>query len=228
MTRQLFERELQHLQDQILQLGSEVEENLVRAVEALKGRNRLVSRQLILADEWINERRVRIGMDGLALIATQQPAAGDMRLIAAVLEIAGELERIHDYAKGIAKINLMIGEDEVPHSLVHLMPQMAENTCQMLRRALDAFSQRDAELARRIPEADDVVDALYYQSYRKIINYVMENPLAIEHANRLEWAAHNLERSADRVTNICEWVVYMVTGKYTELDKEVAAAQPVN
>ena len=228
MPRQLLERELQQLQDEILQLGSEVEENLLIAVEVLRQRDMLRSYQLIQADKWVNEKRVNIGMDALAVIATQQPAAGDMRLIAAVLEIAGELERIHDYVKGIANINLMIGEDEVPHSLVYLMPQMAESTRRMLHRALDAFSQRDAELARRIPEGDDEVDTLYNQTYHKIINYVMENPTAIEHANRLEWAAHNLERSADRVTNICEWVVYMVTGKYTELDTKVVVAPAVN
>ena len=228
MLRQVFERELRKLQDEILLLGSEVEENLVKAVEVLQQRDRAGSYRLIQSDEWVNEKRVKIGMEGLTLIATQQPMAGDMRLIASTMEIAGELERIHDYAKGIARINLMIGEEEVPHSLVHLMPQMAENTRRMLHRALDAFSQRDAELARRIPDADDDVDALYNQTYRKIINYVIEKPAAIEHANRLEWAAHNLERSADRVTNICEWVVYMVTGKYTELDIKVTAAQPVN
>lgn len=228
MRRQLLDRELQRLQDEILQLGSMVEENLIEAVEVLRRRDMLRSYRLIEADKWVNEKRVNIGMEALTVIATQQPMAGDMRLIAAILEIAGELERIHDYAKGIAKINLMIGEDEVPHSLLYVMPQMAENTRRMLHRALDAFSQRDAELARRIPEADDDVDALYNLTYRQLINYVMAKPTAIEHANRLEWVAHNLERSADRVTNICEWVVYMVTGNYTELDTKVAVTQAAN
>jgi phosphate transport system protein len=93
----------------------------------------------------------------------------------------------------------------------------------MLHRALNAFTQRDAALARDIPVTDDKIDALYNRIYREIITYVTQNPAEVEHANRLEWAVHNLERSADRVTNICEWIIYMVTGQYAELDSEIEA-----
>jgi phosphate transport system protein len=222
-----FTRELQRLQDEILSLGSEVEENLYKVVEALRQGDVVQARHLIDADTWVNEKRIHIGMECLALIATQQPTAGDMRLLAAIIEIAGELERIHDYIKGIAKITIMISEVRMLNSLIGLLPQMAEKARHMLRRALDAFAWRDADLARSIPAIDDEVDVLYKQIYQEIIKYIMNDPTALEHANYLEWAVHNLERSADRVTNICEWIVYMLTGEYVEMDFEVEAPPPL-
>jgi phosphate transport system protein len=152
----------------------------------------------------------------MALIATQQPMASDMRLLAAILEIVTDLERMGDYAKGIARINLMIGEQPLIKPLVDL-PAMAQKAREMLRAALAAFVQRDVEAARAIPEGDDEVDALYNQVYRELISYILEDPHVIEQANQLMWAAHNLERTADRVINLCERVVYTVTGELTEL-----------
>lgn len=218
MLRESFARDLRKLQDEILRTGSEVEENLLKVVPAFINRDLRMSQQLIKADEWVNERRVEIGMNSLRLIATQQPIAGDMRLIAATLEIVGELERIHDYVKGIGKISLMIGEEPISADLVQHMPTMAEKTVDMLNRALDAYTRDDADLAQKIPQEDDEVDILYYKTHEAVINHVINNPQKMEKAHRVEWAAHNLERSADRVTNICEWVVYMGTGKYVELD----------
>jgi phosphate transport system protein len=226
MLRATFEKELQSLEDQIISLGSEVEENIVKATEALILRDFRLSERLIAADVNINEKRIQIGLDCLSLIARQQPMAGDMRLIAAVIEIVGELERIHDYIKGIGKISLLLGDRQVLPSIVELLPQMALHARDMLHRTLDAFTNRDADLARAIPANDDKVDELYNRIYREIINYVTENPTEVEHANRLEWAVHNLERSADRVTNICEWIVYMVSGEYIELDSEVESPPP--
>ncbi|MEZ4513302.1 MAG: phosphate signaling complex protein PhoU [Chloroflexota bacterium] len=220
MTRNVLERELRGLQDEILRLGSEVEENLGVAVEALRRRDMARARHLIKADEWINQRRIQIGMRGLSLIATQQPFASDMRQIAAMIEIAGELERIHDYVKGIAKINVQIDEVYYLEPLIALYPQMAVKAQAMLRGALDAFVNRDAVLARQIPAMDDEVDALYKAAYRVIVRYVGQTPTAVEMANQIEWVGHNLERSADRVINICEWVIYMVTGVFAELDSE--------
>jgi phosphate transport system protein len=223
MLRTSFDKDLQTLQDQIVSLGSIVEENIVKSVDALVQRNLPLSRQFIMADTVVNERRIQIGQDCLRLIARQQPMAGDMRLIAAVIEIVGELERIHDYVKGIGKISLLLGERQVLPTISELLPQMALYARDMLHRALDAFSNRDATLAREIPANDDKVDALYNRIYQEIINYVTQNPTEVEHANRLEWASHNLERSADRVSNICEWIVYMVDGVYIELDSEIEA-----
>jgi phosphate transport system protein len=216
MTRQTFDLELDRLQDEVLALGRMVEEALVQSVDTLKRRDFAASRRLIAGDRAINERRYAIEQDTMTLIATQQPMASDMRLLAAILEIVTELERMGDYAKGIARINLMIGEQPLIKPLVDL-PAMALKAREMLRAALAAFVQRDVEAARAIPQGDDEVDALYNQVYRELISYILEDPHVIEQANQLMWAAHNLERTADRVINLCERVVYAVTGELTEL-----------
>jgi phosphate transport system protein len=217
MARQTFDQELERLQGEVLALGSMVEEALVQSVQTLKQRDFVGSRRLIAGDRVINERRYAIEADAMALIATQQPMAGDMRLLAAILEIVTELERMGDYAKGIARINLMIGEQPLVKPLVDL-PAMARKVRKMLHAALQAFIERDVQAARSIPEGDDEVDALYNQIYRELITYIMEDPHVIEQANHLTWAAHNLERTADRVINICERVVYAVTGELAELN----------
>jgi phosphate transport system protein len=217
MIRTAFERELQQLQDDVLRLGSEVEENVVKVVDALRRQDRNEARRLIQVDEWINQERITIGMNGLTLIATQQPLARDMRLIAAIIEIVGELERMHDYVKGIAKISLMLTAVHPPDEIMALISQMASRCRTMLRRSLQAFTEYNAILAREIPQADDEVDALYKEAFQAVIAFVANHPQHVEEASYLEWAAHNLERLADRVTNICEWVVYLVTGTYQEI-----------
>jgi phosphate transport system protein len=219
MTRQAFDQELDRLQDEVLALGSMVEEALVQSVETLKQRDFAGSRLLIASDRAINERRYAIEEDAITLIATQQPMAGDMRLLAAILEIVTELERMGDYAKGIARINLMIGEQPLIKPLIDL-PLMAQKAREMLHAALVAFVQRDVEAARAIPQGDDEVDALYNQVYRELISHILEDRHVIEQANQLMWAGHNLERTADRVTNLCERVIYAVTGELTELDTD--------
>jgi phosphate transport system protein len=216
MTRRTFDQELDRLQDEVLALGSLVEEALVRSVETLKQRDFVGSRRLIAGDRAINERRYAIEEDTITLIATQQPMAGDMRLLAAILEIVTELERMGDYAKGIARINLMIGEQPLIKPLIDL-PAMAHKAREMLHAALVAFIERDVQAARSIPKGDDEVDALYNQVYRELICLILEDPHVIEQANHLMWVAHNLERTADRVTNLCERVVYAVTGELVEL-----------
>jgi phosphate transport system protein len=217
--RETFDRELQCLQDEILVLGSMVENAITESVETLKRRDFEGSRRLIAQDRLINEKRFAIEADALVLIATQQPMASDLRILAAILVIATELERIGDYAKGIARINLMIGEGPLIKPLIDI-PRMAEKARAMLHRALDAFIQRDVDLARAIPTEDDEVDALYNQVYRELMTFIMADPRNIDQANHLLWVAHNLERAADRVTNICERVIFTVTGKLAEMDVE--------
>ena len=221
MTRQSFDRELQRLQDEVLALGSMVEEALVNSVQQLKQRDFVGSKRLIAADQDVNERRFAMEEDVLTLIATQQPMARDMRLLAAVLEIITELERIGDYAKGIARINLMIGERPLVKPLIDL-PIMAAKAREMLRLALKAFMDRDVELARAIPAMDDEIDALYEEINRELMAFIVRDTSLIEQANLLLWAAHNLERTADRVINLCERVVFTVTGEMTELDSDYA------
>jgi len=221
MLRHKFDEELQRLQDEVLVLGSQVEKALVRSVELLKRRDLAGSRQLIAGDRQINEQRYALEAETIALIATQQPMAGDMRLLAAILEIITELERIGDYAKGIARIDLAIGDKPLIKPLIDL-PVMADKACHMLRQALDAFIHRDVALARAIPRQDDEIDALYNRVFRELLSHIMFNAGTLEQATYLLWAAHNLERAADRVINICERVVYMVTGEMHELDVDDA------
>lgn len=226
--RESFDRELQRLVDAVLIVGGEVELNLVKATDALVSRDMVTSELMIVADTWVNERRIAVMLDGLRLIATQQPMARDMRLIGAILEIVSELERIHDYVKGIGKISLGLGPGPVLPSLARSLPEMALLTRDMLHQGLDAFARRDAQLAREVPAMDDQVDALFNQLYGEIVQYVMREPQAIERANQLEWALHNLERSADRVINICEWVIYMVVGVYTDMGMGEYEAPPAS
>jgi phosphate transport system protein len=223
MIRETFERDLQRLQDEVLVLGSMVEKAIIESVEVLKRRDMEGARRLIAEDRILNEKRFAIEDETLVLIATQQPMAGDLRTLAAVLAIISELERIGDYAKGISKINLMIGEEPLIKPLVDL-PWMAEKARDMLHRALEAFVQQDVDLARAIPADDDEVDALYNQVYRELLTFIMADPSTIDQATYLLWAAHNLERAADRVINICERVVFTVTGQLMEMDVDEGEA----
>lgn len=214
--RETFDRRLKQLQDEILILSSMVQQAVLDSVEALKRRDREASLQVCAFDEKINQARFSIEDACISLIATQQPAAHDLRLLVAILEVSTELERIGDYAKGIGRINLLIGEEKLIKPLIDV-PRMAEIAVSMLHRALKAFVDGDAELARSIPADDDQVDGLYNQVYRELVTYILADPAAIDQANYLLWAAHNLERMADRVTNICERTVYVVTGEMMEM-----------
>ncbi len=218
MPREMLDSEIQRLQKEVMSLGEMVEKSILEAVDSLKRRDFEASRRIIAQDQAINEKRFAIEADTLVVIATQQPMASDLRILAAILEVVTELERIADYAKGIAKVNLLIGEKPLIKPLIDI-PRMAQKATDMLHRALEAFVQKDVEKAMAIPKEDDEVDALYDQVYRELMTYVIANPAAnLEQANYLLWVAHNLERAADRVTNICERVVFTVTGEMKELD----------
>ncbi len=219
MPRQSFERELKSLQDDVLALGSMVERALTDAVEGLQRRDLDLARQIIAGDRIINEKRFAIEADTLALIATQQPMAGDVRTLAAVLEIVTELERIGDYAKGISRISLRIAGAPLLKPLVDI-PLMCAAACASLRRSLDAFTQRDVVAARAIPREDDFVDGLYNRVYRELMATILSDPRVMDQANHLLWIAHNLERVSDRVTNVCERVIFMVTGEMLEMDSD--------
>ena len=216
MPRESFDYHLRGLQDELLVLGSMVEKAIARSMKALKERDLELARHVVVDDTEINQKRLDIEERCIELIVTQQPVASDLRVIIAVLNIIIELERIGDYATGIANIALMIGDEPPLKPLVDL-PRMTEKTKDMLRRSLDAFINRDAETARQICIEDDEVDNLYDQVYRELITFMLEDPRTITRATQLIWVAHNLERSADRVTNICERVVFTITGKMEEI-----------
>ena len=219
MVRETFERDLQELEDELLTLGSMVGQAIMDSVRSLKERDRDEARRVIKQDRELNEKRYALEAKALTLIATQQPMAVDLRTIAAVLSLASELERIGDYAKGIAKINLMMGDEPLLKPLIDV-PRMALKTRDMLNEALQAFAERDVELARSIPPQDDEVDGLYNQVYRELLTYIISDPRTIDQATYLLWVSHNLERAADRVINICERVIFTVTGKLVEIKGE--------
>jgi len=214
--RTAFHKGLREIQDDVLAMGSMVEKAIDRSVEALKNRDLKLARQVITDDQKINQKRFDIEEKCVELIATQQPMARDLRIIIAVVNIIVDLERIADHAEGIAKIAVLIG-DEPPLKPLIDIPRMAQKTNEMLHQSLDAFVNRDAEAARQVCSQDDEVDNLYNQVFRELLTFMAEDPKTISRATRLIWVAHNLERSADRVTNICERVVYVVTGKTEEI-----------
>jgi phosphate transport system protein len=217
MPRKTFETELQQLKDSVLLLGSMVEHSIIESVDALKKRDLAAAQRILQADKDINKKRFEIEAQLLILIATQQPMAHDLRLLASCLEIISELERMGDYSKGIANINIRMGDAPLLKPLIDV-PRMAQKGADMLHRALTAFVNEDVDAARAIPVEDDEVDALFNQVYRELMTIVIGDPTSIERANWLLWTAHNLERFADRVTNICERTLFVVTGHIAEIN----------
>ena len=217
MARRSFHQQLVRLQNEILDLGDTVQQSLMQSLRAMTDRDRPLSNELIAADRAINERCLAIESDALTLIATQQPLAGDLRTIFTAVEIANELERIADYAKGIAKVNLMMGEEPLLEPGLHL-PVMASQVRDMLQASLQAFVDQDAAEARAIPQQDHRVDELHNRVYRELLALITSDPSTTNRATFLLWVVHNLERAGDRVINICERVVYNVTGEIVELD----------
>ena len=212
MTRESYDLHLRELQDELLVLGSMVEKAVARSITSLKDRDLDLARQVIADDTQVDNKCLEIEEKCVQLIVTQAPVASDLRLIVSIIHLLTELERIGDHAEGVARIAVMIG-DEPPLKPLIDIPRMADKARDMLTRSLDAFVRRDADEALRVNAEDDDVDALYDQVYRELLTFMLEDPKTITRATRLIWVAHNLERCADRATNICERTVYMVTGK---------------
>lgn len=216
--RETLDRAIEKLLAEILIQGDMVKSALGGAVKALKDQNIAEAKFIYDGDRRINKKHFEIEDEVITLIATQQPMARDLRLLAAILEVTTELERMGDYAKGIARITVRIGEDELLQP-VESIPAMADVCIDMLNRALKAFVERDAVAARAIPEEDDQVDIYYNQVYRALMDHMITDPSTVDQANHLLWVAHNLERVADRVTNVCERIVFVVTGEMLEMDR---------
>jgi len=214
--RSMYHKKLREIQDEVLVMGGLVSEAILRSIEALKNRDMDLAEQIVTGDQKINDLRFEIEEKCIQLIVTQQPIANELRIIIAVLNIITEVERIGDYAEGIAKITIMIGDEPPVKPLIDI-PLMAEQAVDMLRRSLDAFINKDADAARKICIEDDIVDHLYDQIYLELLALMMKNPQIVSRATRLIWVAHDLERSADRVTNICERVIFVITGKMEEI-----------
>jgi len=217
MPREAYHAALKELESDVMQMAEMVIRAVKDSVQALRTRDLARSKQLVSEDVLINRKRFEIEGKALLLLATQQPMAGDLRVLAAILNIITDLERIADHAEGIAKISLAIGSSGLVKPLEDI-PRMAQIGISMLERAMKAFLERDVETARRLGNEDDEVDALNDRVYQELIAIMIRDPQVIEGATYLVWTAHNLERIADRVTNIAERVVFMVTGKMEEMN----------
>ena len=215
-TKAAFHQYFKEVEGDVIEMGNNVVKSIDRAIEALKKRDLVLAHQIIADDAHINRQRFSIEDKCIGLIATHQPMASDLRIIVAVLSIITELERIGDYAEGIAKIVVMIG-DEPPLKPLIDIPRMGEITIEMINNSIHSFATRDVELAMRVVSMDTVVDGLYDQVFRELLTFMMVDPKTTNRATRLIWVAHNLERAADRATNICERVVFTVTGKMEEI-----------
>ncbi len=215
--REAYHTALKKLEDEVLLMGQMVANAIRKSVESLQKRDIDASKEIVRNDLLINKKRFDIEEKCISLIATQQPMAVDLRELTAILSIITDLERMGDHAEGIAKINILMADEPLIKPLIDI-PRMADIGLSMLDTCLKAFIERDTETARRICNEDDQVDALHDQIYRELLVLMMENPRIIHMATYLTWVSHNLERIADRVTNIAERIVYMVTGKMEEIN----------
>ena len=214
-TRTLFERHLTDLRNQVVDLGSRTEQAIRWAMESLRRRDLNVARVVVDGDHEINRSRFEIEDHAVNLIATQQPLATDLRTIVAAIHIVTDLERIADHAEGIARISLMLGDQSLPQPLGRLS-EMADRGIAMMHNSITAFIDRDVELARRVCDDDDELDALYDANYAEVIGRMLMEPQQAKVLTYQLWTAHNLERIGDRATNICERVIYLVTGRLEE------------
>jgi len=217
MSRFTLDQEIRLVQDEMLLLGSLAEQAILNSVDALRRQDVAAARTIALEDKKINDKHFAIENHILIIFATQSPLARDLRLLAAMMEIITELERIGDYAKGIAKVAIRLADEDIPVPIQEIST-MADKATSMLHRALGAFISEDVTAAYAIPKEDDEVDDLYLTVYRKIVQNMIKHPESIDHTNQILWVIHNLERTADRVTNICERIVFIVSGELLELD----------
>jgi phosphate transport system protein len=218
MVREAYREQIRELLEDLLAMGQMVASSIERAVQALAQQDVDLAQQVVDFDDEINEIQRDIDEKCLVLIATQQPMAGDLRAILAVSNIAAELERMGDYSEGIAKLAIKLSGRPLLKPLIDI-PRMAEESRRMLMASLEAFARQNPEAAWQIGKADDVVDALYDQVYRELLVYMMEDPRTIADATYLLWVAHNLERIADRTTNIAERVIFVDSGKIVDLNR---------
>ena len=210
--RSVLDRNIDEIRNDILRMGSFIGEQIASAVQALRNRDLSLAHRVVESDQRINELRYRVELQCVQTIATQQPTDRDLRYIIAAIHIAGELERMADHANGIASITIRIGDEPLVKPLIDI-PRMQEVACEMLKGALDAFVQVNAEAAKAVAVRDEEVDELYAQVLRELLTYMMQDQKTITQSTYLLWVAHNLERIADRAINLCERVIFAATAE---------------
>ena len=214
-TRTGFDRELQELDDKILKLASMVDQAIEDGMNSLRERDVALAQEVIQGDLAINDLRYDIEQQALLLFATQQPTAGDLRHLIAIIHIAVELERIGDHAEDIATLTERL-EDEGEFDTLHKLPKMEKRAREMVQMAVEAFVNRDAELAKKLITKDAKLDKHYYKLRSDVLTEMEIDPEYVRRASFLLWAGHDLERIGDRITNIAERVIFMVTGEFIE------------
>ena len=211
MPRGDFERKLNQVQDEVVELASMVEKAIFKSIDALKSRDIELSKQVVEEDDEIDNKQQSLEDLCVDLIALEAPMAVDLRVIISAMMVANELERMGDYAEGIAKLSIAMGDLPPLKPLIDI-PRMAEKSVSMLRRSIESYVGRDIEGARQVYRDDDEVEEIYEQVYRELLTYMMSDPSTYQRATYLLWVSHDLERVADRTTNIAERVMYLVTG----------------
>jgi phosphate transport system protein len=217
MVREIFQARLRELEKEVIEMGEMVITAINRSIEALKSRDLEEAKNIINDDLLINKRRWDIEDRCINLISTQQPVASDLRTLITILNIITELERMGDHAEGIARVVIMYGDKPLIKPLIDV-PRMAEKANSMIKRSLEALIKRDAKTARAICDDDDEIDNLHEQVYRELLTFMIEDPKTITGSTYLIWVSRHLERIADRVTNICERIIYLVTGVMEEIE----------
>ncbi len=216
-TRMEYDHQLSELKHEVIRMGSLVEETLAGAMQALVSRDLEKAQRILDSDDEIDDLQEAIEERCIMLIATQQPLAGDLRVIFAAIKMGTDLERIADYGVGIAKSAIRLKEEEYIKPLIDL-PRMTDIACEMLSMSVRAFANNDPELAIATAKRDNDLDALFKQIYRELLTYVMESPRHINQMMSFVLIARYLERVGDHITNVCESIVFNATGKKMDLD----------
>ena len=213
--RTAIDEYLKDLEKDLFKLSDMVTTAIANSIEALKEKDVVLAKEVRRNDQLINDLRLDIEEKCIKIIATQQPVATDLRELIAILNIITELERIGDYASGSAKIVQKLGDSELVKPLIDI-PRMAELSIDMIERVMKAYANRDKKAVLLINSQDDDIDELYHQVFRELVSIMIEDPRTITRSTYLLWVAHNLERTGDRVTNICERILYLITGEMIE------------
>ncbi|QSQ08384.1 Phosphate-specific transport system accessory protein PhoU [Koleobacter methoxysyntrophicus] len=212
-----FQRELDELYQDVLKMGSIVEQQIFNAVESLKNKDKELAEKVIKDDDIVDNLETSIEDKCIKLIARQQPIAKDLRIIFTGIKIVTDLERMSDYATDIAKFTIRLLGEKYVKPLIDI-PRMSEKTRKMVKDALDAYVHEDTELARQVCADDDEIDHLYKQIFNELLIIMMQDPRTIKQATQLLFSARALERIADHATNLGEWVIFQVTGKKKDLN----------
>jgi len=217
--RASLDRQLENLRKKVLIMGTTIDETIDASLQALGVMDGKLAQQIIQADPRLNAMRYEVEENGLGIIARQQPAAGDLREIMAAISIVMDLERMGDHAAGIAKTVLLLGE--APMRVLPLgLLRMSDLSREMLRRTLEAYMQRDVDLAYAVALQDDLIDTQYRVLFKELLESMIVSPEETDVLLYYLFSGHNMERIADRVTNIAERIIFMSSGEITELNPE--------